>query len=72
MNKRRKKMRAAAKTTNVIRHVAATKWTGKRQRKFDDRRLGKFGPASPVRNIDPATGEVSEANPLHKTPSSGR
>lgn len=34
-----------------MRDAVASKWTGAKQRKHDDRKLGTFGAASPVRFI---------------------
>jgi hypothetical protein len=53
MTKRNKKAlrRTAARTTGVIRHVAATKWSAKKQRDYNHHRLGKMGAASEVRLV---------------------
>lgn len=58
-SKRAKYARAAAKCHNAgIRDAVASKWTAKKQRRHEVRKLGTFGAASPVRRIDPVTGEV--------------
>jgi hypothetical protein len=40
--------------------VAMTKWGSIEQRKHNNRKLGTFGAASPVRRINPKTGRVIE------------
>lgn len=46
--------RDAAKAPNWVRTVAAVKHDPEGARKFRDYKLGTFGPASPVKRIDPA------------------
>ena len=50
-NKRSKMLRAAARAPAGIRDAAASKWSRIKQRRHDDRKLGTFGAASPVRII---------------------
>lgn len=49
------KKRRAAKLNRTMESVALTKWSAKKQRGYNKRRLGKMGAASEVRHIDPAT-----------------
>lgn len=57
--KRRRYARSAAKCHSAgVRDALASKWSAKKQRRHDDRKLGTFGAASPARRIDPKTGEV--------------
>lgn len=50
-SKRRKYLRAAARASGGVRDAVASKWSKAKQRGHDDRKLGTFGPASPVRII---------------------
>lgn len=50
-SKRRKYLRAAGRASGGVRDAVASKWTEAKQRKHDDRMLGTFGAASPVRII---------------------
>lgn len=62
-SKRARYAKAAAKCHNSgVRDAVASKWTAKKQRRHDDRKLGTFGAASEVRRIDPITGEVMKGN----------
>jgi hypothetical protein len=45
--------KASKHVPGYVEHITATKWSAKKQRKFDDHRLGKFGAASEVRTIKP-------------------
>jgi hypothetical protein len=50
--KRRRYLRAAARcASGGVRDAVASKWTDAKQRRHDDRKLGTFGAASPVRII---------------------
>ncbi len=57
--KLRRYAKAAAKCHNAgVRDALTSKTSAKKRRTHQDRKLGKFGAASPVRRIDPITGEV--------------
>jgi hypothetical protein len=50
-SKRRKYLRAAARASGGVRDAIASKWTGAKQRRHDERKLGTFGAASPMRIV---------------------
>jgi hypothetical protein len=65
-SKRRKYLRAAARACGGFRDAVASKWTEAKQHKHDDRKLGTFGAASPVRII------VKNGKPVDMQEASGR
>ncbi len=60
LTKKRRIQKAATKTAGALHHVAMTKWSAEDEKKFRARRLGRFGAASGVRKIDPASYKPSE------------
>ena len=64
MSKKRKAKakRAARKLPAHMQDVAFTKRTGTAERQYRNRRLGKFGPASEVRKIDPSEYRIDGQN----------
>jgi hypothetical protein len=50
-SKRRKYLRAAARASDGVRDAVASKWSKAKQRRYDNRKLGTFGAASPVRIV---------------------
>jgi hypothetical protein len=55
----RRMMRQARKAPEWVRHIASTKVTARDAARYKRSQLGTFGPASPVRRIDPETGKVT-------------
>lgn len=45
--------KTTAKLPRDMEHMATTKWSAKKQKKFQARKLGSFGAASEVRVIKP-------------------
>jgi hypothetical protein len=44
-------MRSAARATNTVRSIAASKWSKRDQRHYERRKMGTFGAASECRLI---------------------
>jgi hypothetical protein len=55
--RKRKMLRAAAKAPRWVRDTAAAKFDPHGERRHRESKLGTFGAASDVRQIDPATYE---------------
>lgn len=56
----KKERAAAAKAPLWLRTGAAALFDPHGEKAYRDSRMGTFGPASEVRRIDPATGEVAQ------------
>lgn len=54
MNERERSLRAAGRAPRWIARGCVSRPHTKAKRNFRTRQLGTFGPASPVRHIDPA------------------